>query len=55
MFEGEYTPVGKVLYDLEVLEKIKYQRYSEYILRLILLIPSKCTNNYNLTHKLNPF
>ena len=33
LFEGEYTPVGKVLYGLEVLKKIKYQRNSEYILR----------------------
>jgi len=33
LFEGEYTPVGKVLYGLDVLEKIKYQRNSEYILR----------------------
>ncbi|MDB3886158.1 peptidylprolyl isomerase [Candidatus Pelagibacter sp.] len=33
LFEGEYTPVGKVLYGLEVIEKIKYQRNSEYILR----------------------
>tara|TARA_B100000767_G_scaffold236496_1_gene230266 strand:- start:213 stop:857 length:645 start_codon:yes stop_codon:yes gene_type:complete len=33
LFEGEYTPVGKVLYGLKVLEKIKYQRHSEYILR----------------------
>jgi len=33
LFEGEYTPVGKVLYGLEVLEKIKHQRNSEYILR----------------------
>ena len=33
LFEGEYTPIGKVLYGLEVLEKIKYQRHSEYILR----------------------
>ena len=33
LFEGEYTPVGKVLYGLKVLEKIKYQRNSEYILR----------------------
>ena len=33
LFEGEYTPVGKVLYGLEVLKKIKSQRYSEYILR----------------------
>ena len=33
LFEGEYTPVGKVLYGLEVLKKIKYDRRSEYILR----------------------
>ena len=33
LFEGEYTPVGRVLYGLEVLKKIKYQRNSEYILR----------------------
>jgi len=33
LFEGEYTPVGKVLYGLEILEKIKHQDYSEYVLR----------------------
>ena len=33
LYEGEYTPVGKVLYGLKMLEKIKYQRNSEYILR----------------------
>ena len=33
LFEGEYTPVGRVLYGLEVLKKIKYDRRSEYILR----------------------
>ena len=33
LFEGEYTPVGKILYGLEVLKKIKNQRNSEYILR----------------------
>ena len=33
LFEGEYTPVGKVLYGIEVLKKIKNQRNSEYILR----------------------
>ena len=33
LFEGEYTPVGKVLYGLEILKKIKSQRNSEYILR----------------------
>jgi peptidyl-prolyl cis-trans isomerase A (cyclophilin A)/peptidyl-prolyl cis-trans isomerase B (cyclophilin B) len=33
LFEGEYTPVGRVLYGLEILKKIKHQRHSEYILR----------------------
>ena len=33
LYQGEYTPVGKVLYGIEVLEKIKNQRSSEYILR----------------------
>ena len=33
LFEGEYTPVGKVIYGVEVLKKIKHQRHSEYILR----------------------
>ena len=33
LFKGEYTPVGKVLYGIEVLKKIKNQRNSEYILR----------------------
>ena len=33
LFQGEYTPVGKVLYGIEVLKKIKNQRNSEYILR----------------------
>ena len=33
LFEGEYTPVGKVLYGLEILKKIKYDKRTEYILR----------------------
>jgi len=33
LFEGEYTPVGKVLYGLNVLKKIKKQRFGEYVLR----------------------
>ena len=33
LFEGEYTPVGKVIYGLKVVEKIKYLKNSEYILR----------------------
>ena len=33
LFEGEYTPVGKVLYGLKALEKIKHSNKSEYVLR----------------------
>ena len=33
LFEGEYTPVGRVLYGLEVLKKVKSDRRSENILR----------------------
>ena len=33
LFEGEYTPIGKVIYGIKVLKKIKYSHKSEYILR----------------------
>ena len=33
LFESEFTPVGKVLYGIEVLKKIKFLNNSEYILR----------------------
>ena len=33
LFESEYTPIGKVIYGIKVLEKIKYSRRSEYVLR----------------------
>jgi len=33
LYEGEYTPVGKVIYGLEVLKKIKYMEKTEYVLR----------------------
>ena len=33
LFESEYTPIGKVIYGINVLEKIKYSHRSEYILR----------------------
>tara|TARA_B100000700_G_scaffold188333_1_gene207465 strand:- start:33 stop:680 length:648 start_codon:yes stop_codon:yes gene_type:complete len=33
LFEGEYTPIGKVIYGLEVLRKIKYSDKTEYVLR----------------------
>ena len=33
LFEGEYTPVGRVIYGLDVLKKIKYDEKTEYVLR----------------------
>ena len=33
LYEGEYTPIGKVVFGIEVLEKIKYLDKSEYVLR----------------------
>ena len=33
LYEGEYTPIGKVIFGLEALEKIKYLDKSEYVLR----------------------
>ena len=33
LYEGEFTPIGKVIYGIEVLEKIKYLDKSEYVLR----------------------
>ena len=33
LFAGEYTPIGKVIYGIQVLEKIKYSHRSEYVLR----------------------
>ena len=33
LYEGEYTPIGKVIFGLEALKKIKYLDKSEYVLR----------------------
>ncbi len=33
LYQGEYTPIGKVMFGIEVLEKIKYLDKSEYVLR----------------------
>ena len=33
LFEGEYTPIGKVIYGIKILEKIRYSYRSEYVLR----------------------
>ncbi len=33
LYETEYTPIGKVIYNLEALKKIKYLDKSQYVLR----------------------
>ncbi len=33
LYESEYTPIGRVIYGLEVLKKIKYLDKSQYVLR----------------------
>ena len=33
LYETEYTPIGKVIYGLEALKKIKYLDKSQYVLR----------------------
>ena len=33
LFEGEYTPIGKVIYGIKKKKKIKYSHRSEYVLR----------------------
>ena len=33
LYEGEYTPVGRVIYGIKVLNKIKFLDNSEYVLR----------------------
>ena len=33
LYQGEYTPLGKVLYGIDVLKKIKIGNKSEYVLR----------------------
>jgi len=33
LYEGEFTPIGKVIFGIKVLEKIKYLDKSEYVLR----------------------
>ena len=33
LYETEYTPVGKVIYGLKALEKIKYLDKYQYVLR----------------------
>ena len=45
LYEGEYTPIGKVIYGIEVLEKIKYLDKSEYVLRPDFINPLRLLIN----------
>ena len=47
LFEGEYSPVGKVKYGLNALEKIKYDDKTEYILRPDFIVSFRMLNNFN--------
>ena len=33
LYETEYTPIGRVVYNIEALKKIKYLNKSQYVLR----------------------
>ena len=46
LFAGEYSPVGKVIHGLDVLEKIKYDDKTEYILRPDYIESFKMLNAY---------
>jgi len=45
LFETEFTPIGKVIYGLEALYKIKYLDKSEYVLRPDFIISLKMLVN----------
>ena len=47
LFEGEYTPIGKVIYGSKVLEKIRYSHRSEYVLRPDFINTIRMFNKYN--------
>ncbi len=47
LFEGEYSPVGKVKYGLNALEKIKYDDKTEYILRPDFIKSFRMLNYFN--------
>jgi len=47
MFEGEYTPLGKVINGISALEKIKFNDRSEYVLRPDFINSLKMFSNIN--------
>ena len=46
LFTGEYSPVGKVIHGLDVLEKIKYDNKTEYILKPDYIETFKMLSDY---------
>jgi len=46
LFEGEYSPVGRVKYGLDVLKKIKHDDKTEYILRPDFIETFRMLKNY---------
>ena len=46
LYKGEYTPIGKVIYGIEVLAEIKYYEKSEYVLRPDFINTFKMYNKY---------
>ena len=46
LYKGEYTPIGKVIYGIEVLAEIKYDEKSEYVLRPDFINTFKMYNKY---------
>ena len=47
LFEGEYTPLGRVISGITALEKIKFNDQSEYVLRPDFLSDLKLLEQYN--------
>ena len=47
LFKGEYTPIGKVIYGLDALAKIKSSDKTEYVLRPDYLSDFKLLKQYN--------
>ena len=45
LYETEYTPIGKVIYGFEALEKIKYLDKSQYVLRPDFIISLRIIKN----------
>ena len=47
LFEGEYTPLGRVIYGISALEKIKFNDQSEYVLRPDFINSLKMFSDFN--------